>query len=223
MANKLKWIFFDVGDTLANELPEHEKRFNAAKGEIEQTIGRTVCFDEFYKRMCDGCANSKRSPFYSALRSYGVHSKYDYSNNGEVVFPDAAKVLGELKQTYRLGIIANQNAGLSERLEKFGILKYFEVVFGSDDIGIAKPDVRIYTNALEKTDCPPECAVMIGDRLDNDIAPAKAAGMYTVRILHNCFAHSPVLNDEQRPDAVASSLAEIPDAIRNIEEKIKKI
>ena len=223
MSSKLKWIFFDVGDTLANELPEHEKRFNTAKSEIEQSIGRNICFDEFYKKMCEGCSNAKHSPFYYALRSYGVKTKYPYTNDGEVVFPDADKVLAELSRSYRLGIIANQNAGLCERLEKFGILKYFEAVFGSDDIGISKPDVRIYTNALEKTACPPELSVMIGDRLDNDIAPAKAAGMYTVRILHNCFAYSPIEREEQRPDAVAANLCDVVRAIAEIEEKIQKI
>ena len=221
MANKLKWIFFDVGDTLANELPEHKKRFNAAKSEIEQAIGRSVDFEEFYKRMCEGGSKSKSSPFYYALRSYGIKTKYHYTNDGEVVFSDADKVLSELAKSYRLGVIANQNAGLCERLEKFGILKYFEAVFGSDDIGISKPDVRIYTNALEKTACPPECSVMIGDRLDNDIAPAKLAEMHTVRILHNCFAYTPVTDESMRPDAVAENLCDVSRAIAEIEEKIK--
>ena len=220
MSSKIQWIFFDVGDTLANEIYEHERRFNDARPEIEALIGREIQFDEFYKKMCEGCTQTKRSPFYYALRSYGVHTKYDYSNSGEVVFPDAASVLEALHGKYRLGVIANQNAGLCERLEAFGLLGYFDAVFGSDDIGISKPDVRIYTNALEKTACPPECAVMIGDRLDNDIAPAKAAGMRTVRVLHNCFAHTPVKDESMRPDAVANSLTDIPEAIQRIEEKI---
>lgn len=39
-----------------------------------------------------------------------------------------------------------------------------------------KPDPKLFTIACAQAGCAPEDAVMIGDRLDNDIAPAKAIG-----------------------------------------------
>ena len=44
------------------------------------------------------------------------------------------------------------------------------------------PDRRIFEIALERSGCKPENAVMIGDRIDNDIVPAKQLGMKTIWI-----------------------------------------
>lgn len=67
-------------------------------------------------------------------------------------------------------------------MEKFGILKYIDVVVASAEEGVAKPDKRIFEIALERAGCKPEETVMVGDRLDNDIVPANEIGMITIWI-----------------------------------------
>ncbi len=46
-----------------------------------------------------------------------------------------------------------------------------------------KPDLEIFRLALQRAGCLPEEAAMVGDRIDNDIRPAKALGMSTIRIV----------------------------------------
>ena len=83
---------------------------------------------------------------------------------------------------YKLGIIANQKPGTAERLESWGLHQYFDVIAASAELGYAKPDKEIFEKALELAGCTAEESVMVGDRLDNDMIPAKAIGMETVWI-----------------------------------------
>ena len=53
---------------------------------------------------------------------------------------------------------------------------FFDVVVLSDDIGVNKPDRRIFDHALKKAGAKAETSVIIGDNPDTDIAGAIAAG-----------------------------------------------
>lgn len=79
----------------------------------------------------------------------------------------------------------------------------------SAEAGLAKPDLRIFKLALQKACCLPEEAIMIGDRLDNDIIPAKAIGMHTVWIKQGFAAYQSIPENEEAPDAVIESLTEL--------------
>ena len=81
----------------------------------------------------------------------------------------------------------------------------------SAEEGVAKPDRRIFDIALERSGCKPENAVMIGDRVDNDILPAKAVGMKTVLVGQGLFSLSEEKYQDQ--DAYVSSIEELPDLL----------
>lgn len=70
--------------------------------------------------------------------------------------------------------------GLENRLAEFGILKYFDPVIASEEIGVSKPSKEIFEMAVAKVNFKPLECIMIGDRLDNDIIPAKQIGMKTI-------------------------------------------
>lgn len=97
------------------------------------------------------------------------------------MFPDAFDTLSYLKSKgYRLGVIANQPIGTKDRLDAWGILGFFDNVTASAEAGVSKPSPRIFLMAIEASGCHADQCVMVGDRLDNDIKPAKALGMKTV-------------------------------------------
>ncbi|MEE1218666.1 MAG: HAD family hydrolase [Ruminococcus sp.] len=171
----IKWIFFDVGSTLVDETEAYDHR---VRDMIKHTDITFSDFDnkriELAKLGFDG--NSK------AIEYFGL-KKTPWHSEDEKPFVDASKTLKALKERgYNLGIIANQVEGTAQRLEAWGLLKYFDVVATSAELGVAKPDKLIFEKAFELADCQPCNSVMIGDRLDNDIAPAKALGMKTVWI-----------------------------------------
>lgn len=212
----IKWIFFDVGSTLVNEEGSHRARFEEAAKKIRENCGEDISFEEFCLLMEEGAAKRRSSPFYYALKRFKITTKYHYSCDGESPYPEAAEILNVLKQKYKIGIIANQSKELDGRLKLYGLFNYFDAVFGSDDVGLTKPDVEFYNFALIKTGCLPEEAVMIGDRLDNDIVPAKKAGMKTIRIKQGYFRTVKAIKEEETPDFTINVLSELPEVLEKL-------
>ena len=89
------------------------------------------------------------------------------------------------------------------------------LVLSSEEEGLEKPDERIFLRALGRAGCEPHEACMIGDRPDNDIAPAKRLGMRTIRITQGLGGLMPVKSEEERADATVSSLSALFNVLRH--------
>src|SRR5207248_1885827 len=82
---------------------------------------------------------------------------------------------------YHLGIITNGMTEIQrEKIQRLGIEPYFDTILISQEVGITKPDPRIFRMAIERVPCEAREAVMIGDSPDRDIAGARAAGLIAV-------------------------------------------
>lgn len=114
-----------------------------------------------------------------------------------------------IKKKYKIGIIANQPFGTVERLEKHGILQHIDLVIASAEEGVAKPDKRIFETALERSGCKSENAIMIGDRIDNDIVPAKSLGFHTIWIKQGFGQYWKVTCEQEKPDYTVTCLSDI--------------
>lgn len=169
----VKWIFFDVGSTLVDETEAYNYRIR------DMIKGTGITFDQFSRQRI-AFAKQGVNGDTEAIKYFGL-AKTPWHSEDEVPFPDAEDTLRCLCGCgYRLGIIANQSFGTADRLRSWGLLGYFDVVAASAELGVAKPDRAIFEKALELAGCKAEEAVMVGDRLDNDMVPAKALGMKTV-------------------------------------------
>ena len=83
------------------------------------------------------------------------------------------------------------------------------MVLASAELGLAKPDPAIFDLALERTGCSPDQAWMVGDRLDNDIRPANAAGWHTIRLLQGYNRKQQPRDTLDLPDYTISCLSEM--------------
>lgn len=197
----IKWIFFDIGSTLVDESVAYQNR-------IERTItGTNVTYDDFYNKMVE-ISKYNQSGYNKALEAYGLKMA-PWNSDDEFVYPEAKNCLSELSKHYKIGIIANQNLGSEERLEKLGLLKYIDLVITSAEEGVAKPDLRIFQIALDRANCKPEEAVMVGDRLDNDIIPANKIGMTTVWIKQGFSSYTEPKEIEKHSDYTINNLNEL--------------
>ena len=202
----IKWLFFDIGSTLVDESIAYQKR-------IERTVADTdISYDEFYRRMI-GISKQNQDAYNLAVAGYGLN-RAAWNSDDEVVYPEAEECLRELSKRYKIGIIANQNPGSRERLEKMGLLEYLDLVIASAEEGVAKPDLRIFKAALSRAACKPEEAVMVGDRIDNDIIPANKIGMTTVWIRQGFGGYAELKTVEEQPDYIVNTLAEITELFR---------
>ena len=64
-------------------------------------------------------------------------------------------------------------------------VEYFDAVVLSDDIGVNKPDKRIFDHALKKSNALADCTLIIGDNPDTDIAGAVNAGWHAIYFNRN--------------------------------------
>lgn len=124
---------------------------------------------------------------------------------GWSAFADVGSCLATLTASAKLGVITNgDSVQQREKLTVLGLADRFTVVVASADIGIAKPDPRIFRHAADRLGITPERCAYIGDKRDTDAQAATAAGMTGIWI-----------NRGGRPapdrDVVEiSSLAELP-------------
>ena len=119
-----------------------------------------------------------------------------------------------LSPKYKIGIIANQDFGTEQRLANFNVHQYIDLVIASAEEGVEKPDLRIFQLALERANCKPEEAVMVGDRIDNDIIPANKIGMTTVWIKQGFGSYAEPKTVEEQPNYIVNNLAEITELFR---------
>ena len=201
MMDTIKWVFFDIGSTLVDESTAYKNR-------IKRTIANTeVSYNEFYQRMVE-ISKHNQNAYNMVIEEYGL-TKAPWNSDDEFVYPKAENCLCELSKHYKIGIIANQNLGSEERLEKLGLLKYIDLVIASAEEGVAKPDLRIFQIALDRANCKPEEALMVGDRIDNDIVPANKIGMKTIWIKQGFGKYCEPKTEKEQPDYTVKNLNEL--------------
>jgi FMN phosphatase YigB (HAD superfamily) len=67
-------------------------------------------------------------------------------------------------------------------LHQLGLLTYFDVCVFSDEVGVPKPDPRIFHTALDALAADASHAAHVGDLLRTDVAGARGVGMTSIRI-----------------------------------------
>jgi HAD superfamily hydrolase (TIGR01549 family) len=201
--NKIEWLFFDVGYTLINEDNAHAHR-------IRNTVIKNdrYTYDDIYQAMVQASIEYKQ-PYPTALKVLEIEDYELYPQDMEIPYENANYVLRKLHNTYKIGIIANQSIGTIKRLTEYGLMDHIDLVLSSAEEGLAKPDIKLFEKALEKGKCQAEHAVMIGDRLDNDIFPAKRIGMITVWIKQGFGGIQTPKSSEFIPDYIIKELNEL--------------
>lgn len=128
--------------------------------------------------------------------------------------PDIDGLLRRLRgRGLRLGIVANQPETARERLQRAGIGELFEYQGLSGLSGLRKPDPRAFQAAAEALGVSPAACIMVGDRIDNDVAPAKALGMATIQLRSGRHRRQRPRSPAETPDAVVTDVRELDAAI----------
>src|SRR3989344_7142080 len=107
-----------------------------------------------------------------------------YNNYDVHLFDDSERIIDKLKKDFRIGMITNiyELTAIKFKDKYFNFLKKFDTINLSCDVGLMKPDYRIFNNTLTELCVNPDEAVMVGDNTRRDIIPAKELGMKTILI-----------------------------------------
>ncbi|MBN4071162.1 YjjG family noncanonical pyrimidine nucleotidase [Crocinitomix catalasitica] len=201
----VKHIFFDLDHTLwdfdlnsAETLTELFDQYNLGDCiESSQTFVENYqrINARFWKMYREGNIEKAKLTyirFMETFELFGMQSDRDYAEKFASdylarcplkthVFPTAIDTLQALKARFPLHIITNGFKEVqSVKMSSSGLDKFFDVVLYSEDVGVNKPDPRVFEKALELANAKNTESVMIGDNLDADIIGAENVGMKTI-------------------------------------------
>jgi HAD superfamily hydrolase (TIGR01549 family) len=214
-------VVFDVGETLIDETRAWEAwadhlgiprlTFMAVLGAF---IARGGDHREPFELLRPGLDLGKE---IEQLKAKGWQQPFTAAD----LYPDALDCLRRLAADgYRLGIAANQPADAAEVVRSFGIP--LELVGMSATWDLHKPDPRFFERISRELALPPHRIAYVGDRIDNDVRPAHAIGMTAVFVRRGPWGW--IQAGRGRPpeaDLVVERLAELPDALRAIGERVR--
>jgi FMN phosphatase YigB (HAD superfamily) len=208
----IRAVVFDVGETLVDEtafwddwaewLGVPRFTFQATLGGvIARGLDHRVAFDLLRPRID---LNAERRAREAAGRRSAVTI--------DDFYPDALPCLRSLVAAgYRVGIAANQPESTETVLHALDLP--LALVASSARWRLSKPDPAFFRRICDDLALPAEAIVYVGDRLDNDIGPAAAAGMTAVFLRRGpwAFLQSADLDAAQvGARATVGSLAELP-------------
>ena len=173
-------LFFDVGETLASEerwlgswadwLGAPKPAFFAALGAlIEARRPHTELFPLLRPDIDVAAERDKRSEL-------GISDHFIAHD----LYLDALPTLQWAKEAgHRIGISGNNSARTEAFARDLGLA---DVVGSSERWGVAKPDTAFFRRLIAEAGCAPDEIVYVGDRVDNDVLPALAAGLQAIHL-----------------------------------------
>lgn len=186
-------VVFDVGETLVDETRMWESAADAAgvpRFTLMGVLGGLAARGEQHTRVWELLGVERPASTWTPADFYG----------------DALACLDELRRRgMRVGAVGNTPASAETMLEP-----HVDFVGSSARWGVEKPAHAFFERVVLEAQRAPEEIAYVGDRVDNDIEPALAAGMVAIHVRRGPWGYL------HHPPAAAlrvSSLAEVPDAL----------
>ncbi|PFC14037.1 2-haloalkanoic acid dehalogenase [Bacillus cereus] len=162
----LEKCYEDVSDTVKNNMLQKFKEYDKREyGISDKTIVLESLFDEF-------------APKYRLPHNY----IQDFWNEN---FPKCFSIdqntihfLNHIKSHFKIGIITNGSTHRQKaKIINTNLNNYFDTIIISEEVGLSKPDKRIFELALNKLNVQPENTLFVGDDLEKDIAGCQNANI----------------------------------------------
>jgi FMN phosphatase YigB (HAD superfamily) len=212
----IRAVVFDVGETLVDEtrawgvwadwLGVPRLTFFAALGATIARGGHHREVFELFRPGIDLRAEAAR---------LGVAGRSDLLSLDDL-YPDVIPALKSLRAAgVRLAIAGNQPAPAADVLDEIAIP--FEFIGTSAGWGVEKPDAAFFDRIVTELRLPPSEIAYVGDRRDNDVAPAARAGLVAIWIRRGPWGWLEAGGSVPGEAAAAiESLAELPDLLARL-------
>ena len=231
---KLRSILFDIDDTLysTTEFADHARR-NAIRRMI--SLGLRMDEDEVMRELVEVISEfSSNFEFHfdklllrlpaeaheginrAILVAGAVMAYHEVKMKQLRPLPDVKACLKKLRKTELiLGVVTmGPQVKQAEKILRLGLMDYIDpsAIFISDQIGIGKPNVKLYRKACQMLNIAPGEAMYVGDNAPNDVDPPNALGMSTVLVLRE--GKYAGIRGKTKPDHTINSFEELPDILR---------
>ncbi|HEY3325093.1 MAG TPA: HAD family hydrolase [Planctomycetota bacterium] len=217
----LKAIFFDIDDTL-----------------VDRTKAMRSALDTFMQSRPDVFAISESERYVAAClerdkRGYAPRSQFsEWVVNSFprlqmtpsefwqacaqaildniVIDPAICNMLASLRGRYRLGVISNGHGSRQRRkLQRAGLSQYFDSIIISGELGVAKPDARIYAGALSRAGFCASESLLVGDDVERDVLGPMQHGMASCWVARG----RSYPRELPQPCRIIESILDLPEAL----------
>lgn len=194
----VRGVVFDVGETLVDETrawTTQAERAGVTPFTLMGLLGPLIARDEDHRRVWDllGVERPAEPPLIERVDLY----------------PDALACLRAARHAgLSIGIAGNQPAGVEAQMREAGFNADF--MASSAAWGVTKPSAEFFSRIVEAAQLDAGKILYVGDRLDNDVLPARKAGMRTAFVRRGPWGYLHAQRPEvERADMRIESLAEL--------------
>jgi HAD superfamily hydrolase (TIGR01662 family) len=209
-------VVFDVGEVLIDE-SRHRARWIEWAGidpilfdaEMRAAIERGEEYGQVFRRLSPGFDIEAGR---AALKARHGHAPFD----AEDLYPDVRDALAGLRAAgFRLGVAGNQPVESEHALRALDLPLDF--IASSAGWGVRKPAPAFFARVAESAGVEAARIAYVGDRLDNDVLPARAAGMVAVFLKRGPWAAIHALTPQAaQAHLQVDGLAELPARLKQL-------
>lgn len=196
-------VFFDVGETLVNEEGYWAR------------VARLVGVPRHVMWAALGAAIAAGEPHRQAFARLGIERPAAADDvvfgRGEL-YPDAVPCLARMHADgYLVGVAGNHTESIARWIEDERLP--VDVVGSSAGWGVEKPSGAFFERVVAEARCDAGEVAYVGDRIDNDVVPAAAAGLVAVHVRRGPWGYLQRGAEHAAAAVRVDSLAELPRAL----------
>jgi FMN phosphatase YigB (HAD superfamily) len=204
-------VVFDVGEVLVNETREYgtwADWLGIPRHTFSSVFGAVIATGRDYREVFQYFRPGFDLDAERARRAEAGQPEHFGEDD---LYPDVRPAMAALKDMgLWVGAAGNQTARAGGILRSLGLPA--DMIATSDDWGASKPGMAFFRAVIDAAPCAADRIVYVGDRLDNDLKPAKESGMTTAFIRRGPWGY--ILGShpdlEKAADWRMESLAELP-------------
>jgi HAD superfamily hydrolase (TIGR01509 family) len=222
----LKGILIDFGGTIAKIDEEDDRRFIEEIVSVLKGYGYEKTLEEVARLLHNEYRGSTKGEVKKLEEFWNLFSRdLSIPENLKLVselielqrshlatvyrlYDGAIQVLSVLKEKYVLALVSNCVIGMSNVIEALGLSCFFEAVVLSYEVGVRKPDTRIYLEALQRLRLNPDQCAFVADEI-SDLEGAREVGLKTILVRQSEMVLNGAKDPNFRPNFQCSRISEI--------------
>ncbi len=221
-------VFLDAGGVILDESEHEEVRARVAV-EVLRTVVPDYSVDHYWSDVQEAvdrfCPSVYQYAFWKALNhDMSLFDQLYVSYLGEWRQRKPLLKLSDglndqvrtICQSLKLGIAGQYGRELLRLLDEDSILECFTYRLTQDDLATTKPSLQFYESIVKRCGVDPRECIMVGDRIDKDVIPAKLMGMKTVLIRVGLHKNQQPRIPFELPDAESDGVAGLAEAVSKI-------
>jgi putative hydrolase of the HAD superfamily len=222
----LKGIFIDFGGTLAYVNANTYSQFENMLVSTLKKHRRSTCLADvdstlakLYKRNTSGDFETPIQYWTTFLKDQGIPAEQKLVRDLEdvrenlwtkafILYDDVLPTLSSLREKYKLALVSNCSMGMRDAINALNLTKFFENLILSYEVGVRKPEEKIYLAALKAVSLKASECIFVADEI-SDLEGARNVGMSSMLVRQGSSTLSEAKNPSFKPDFECNHISEI--------------